>query len=318
LVGTSSSINNDITAGTTADFGLSNPGGQIVNVMHVAPLPTATSIQVPLIAAPGSSSDNSYTVIMDLYEPDTSFGTPSTLFQSISCCVSNLGSSGQDGVAMTLDAANNLHITGSGAGVPFDAASTAPLPVNAWIRVAVVVDPKYYGIDKPNEGTQSNVSLYQNGQPVASLTVATPCGLPINWSNSPPTLLSRQTNDVSLNGEFYVSSIQLHDIALTPAQLAGIGSPDTGPASANDTSVGPQPVLSATVSGGMVSLSWTGSPYVLHETADLTSGAWVDSALPFTEQAVGAGGSGNTQTTAIAAPATGGAPQKFYRLIFRP
>ena len=50
---------------------------------------------------------------MDLYEPDTSFGTPSTLFQSISCCVSNLGSGGQDGVALTLDAANNLHITGS-------------------------------------------------------------------------------------------------------------------------------------------------------------------------------------------------------------
>src|ERR1039458_7217196 len=103
--------------------------------MHVAPLPTGALIQVPLIAPAGSSSDNSYTVIMDLYEPDTSLGTPSTLFQSVSCCVSNLGSSGQDGVALTLDAANNLHLTGSAAGVPFDVASAAPLPVDAWSRV---------------------------------------------------------------------------------------------------------------------------------------------------------------------------------------
>ena len=177
---------------------------------------------------------------------------------------------------MTLDAANNLHLTGSAAGVPFDTGPAANLPVDTWNRVALVVDD-------PQDGVAVNLGLYLNGQPVASLAVPTPVGLPINWSNGPPTLLSRQTNDVTLNAEFYVSSIQFHAVALTPAQLAGIGSPDTGPAPANDTSVGPQPVLSATVSGGMVSLSWTGSPYVLQETTDLTSGVWVDSALPFTE-----------------------------------
>ena len=70
---------------------------------------------------------------MDLYEPDTSLGTPSTLFQSIACCVSNLGSGGQDGgVGLTLDSSNNLHITGSSTGGPFDYASNwhAPLPVD--------------------------------------------------------------------------------------------------------------------------------------------------------------------------------------------
>jgi hypothetical protein len=311
LVGSDYGTNFTITAGTTADFGLPNSGGQIVNVMDVAPLPAGTSIQVPLIAPSGGNSDHSYTVIMDIYEPDTSLGTPSTLFQSISCCVSNLTSGGQDGLAFTLDTSNNLHLTGSAVGVPFDVASAAPLPVDTWSRVALVVDD-------PQDGVAITLSIYLNGQPVAGLTVPTPVGLPINWSISPPTLLSRQTNDVSLNGEFYVSSIQFHAVALSPQQLAGIGSPGNGPTPANDTSVGPQPVLSATVSGGSVSISWTGSAFTLQEATDLTSGVWVDSALPFTEQAVAAGGSGDTQTTATAAPATGGAPQKFYRLIFRP
>ncbi len=306
LVGTNPGINYFITAGSSDDFGLPNPGGQIVNVMDVAPLTTDTSIQVPLIAPADSLSDNSYTVIMDLYEPDTSLGTPSTLFQSISCCVSNLSSGGQDGVALTLDAANNLHLTGSAAGVPFDVPSAAPLPVDTWSRVAFVVDD-------PQDGIAVTLSLYLNGQPVASLAVPTSVGLPINWSNSPPTLLSRQTNDLTLNAEFYVSSIQFHAIALNPAQLAGIGSPDNGPAPGNDTSVGPQPVLSTAVSDGVVSLSWTGSPYALQETTSLVSGDWTDSALPFAESQI----NGNVLTTAVANPTTEG-PSKFYRLIFRP
>jgi hypothetical protein len=310
LVGSSVATNFAITAGTTEDFGLPEEGGQVVNVMDINPN-AAASIQIPLLSASGSSTDPSYTVMMDLYEPDTSLGTPSTLCQSIPCCVSNLSSSGQDGVTLTLDAQNNLHVTGSAAGVPFDTGPTTNLAVDAWNRVALVVDD-------PQDGVAVNLGLYLNGQQVGSLTVPTPVGLPINWSNGPPTLLSRQTNDVSPNAEFYVSSIQFAAAALAPQQIAGMGSPDNGPAPANQTSVGTQPVLSATVSGGTISLSWTGSPYVLQETTDLSSGVWVDSTLPFTEEAVAAGGSGNTQTTAIAAPAAGGAPQKFYRLIFRP
>jgi hypothetical protein len=126
-----------------------------------------------------------------------------------------------------------------------------------------------------------------------------------------PTILSRHTNDVSLNGEFYVSSVQFHAVALTPDEIAGIGSPDTGPAPANDPSVGPQPVLSATKSNGSVSFIWAGSPYVLQETTDLTSGNWTDSALSFTERTDG------TLTTVLFNPATEG-PSKFYRLIYAP
>jgi hypothetical protein len=135
----------------------------------------------------------------------------------------------------------------------------------------------------------------------------------INWSTRSPTVRSVQTNAVSLNGEFYVSSIQFQAAALTPQMIAGIGSPDNGPAPANDTSVGPQPVLSATLSNGIVNLAWPSSPYVLQEATDLVGGAWVDSALAFTESQV----NGGVAINAVANPATEGS-RKFYRLIFRP
>ena len=58
----------------------------------------------------------------------------------------------------------------------------------------------------------------------------------MNWSTRSPTVLSVQTNAVSLSGEFYVSSIQFHAVVLTAQMIAGIGSPENGPALANDTS----------------------------------------------------------------------------------
>ena len=130
LAGTGMTTNYALSVGTSEDFGLPDPGGQIVNVMDINPQDGAT-IQLPVIAATGGASDNSYSLIMDIYEPDTSLGTPSTLFQSIACCVTNLASGGQDGVELTLDASNYLHITGSSAGVPFDAPSAVPMAVDA-------------------------------------------------------------------------------------------------------------------------------------------------------------------------------------------
>jgi hypothetical protein len=302
LVGSSFAAKYAITAGTTTDFGLPEEAGQIVNVMDINPLAGA-SIQMPLIAGPGSNSVNSYTVLMDIYEPDTSLGTPSTLFQSLACC---LGTGGQDGVALTVDSTNNLHLTGSAAGVSFDTGPAALLPVDAWERVGLVVDD-------PQNGVAVNLALYLNGQQVASLNVPTPVGLPINWSNSPPTLLSAPTNATSPNGEFCVSSIQFNTIALTPALIAGVGSPDDGLASVNQTSAGAAPTLSVTVSSGVVNITWSATPYALQEATDLSSGVWVTSALPFTETEV----NGNIVTTAVATPAPG-ASAKFYRLVFRP
>jgi hypothetical protein len=302
LMGSGVATNYALSVGTTADFGLPEEGGRIVNVMEINPQAGA-ALQVPLITPAGSNSVNSYTLIMDLYEPDTSLGTSSTIFQSLTCCIG----SGQDGVALTLDAQNYLHLTGSAAGVPFYAASTVSLPVDAWSRVALVVND-------PQDGVGVNLFGYLNGQPVASLFVPTPVGLPTNWNNSPPTLLSAQTNAAAPNAEFYVSSIQFHAVALISQAIASIGSPDNGPIPENQTSIGPSPVLSATVSDGVVGLSWTtGGPYRLQETTELSSGVWRYSSLPFTESLVG----DQIVTTATANPAIEG-PAKFYRLIFRP
>jgi hypothetical protein len=308
LVGTSYTSNYSITAGTTEDFGLPELGGQIVNVMDINPN-AAPSIQIPLIAAPGSNTDNSYTVIMDIYEPDTSLGTPSTLFQSIACCISNLGSSGQDGVAMTLDASNNLHLTGSATGVPFDTGPATNLSVDCWNRVAMVVDD-------PQDGVAINLGLYLNGQQVASLNVPTPVGLPINWSNGPPTLFSVQTNSGSTNGEFDVASIQFYAAGLSPQGIASMGSPANGPAPTLETPTGgtENPVLTATITNGLGYLSWCGSPYVLQESTDLSTGVWTTSVLPFTETG---GTNGDVTTGAILHPYVWG-PSKFYRLVINP
>ncbi|MGP8198646.1 MAG: choice-of-anchor tandem repeat GloVer-containing protein [Limisphaerales bacterium] len=311
LVGSDFATNYGIAAGTTEDFGLPGQGGQIVNVMDINPQ-AAASIEVPLIASTDSSSDTNYTLIMDIYEPDTSLGTPSTLYQSIACCVSNLGSSGQDGVALTLDETNKLHITGSAGGVPFDVASAEPLPVDAWNRVALVVD-------NPQDGSAVTLGGYINGQNVIHINPCICCIIhftasTINWGVSPPIVLSTPANAVAPNGEFYVSSIQFHDIALSPEAIAGIGSPDIGPAPANKIWAGPSPVLSATTFNGAVNITWSGSPYELQETTDLSSGVWVNSALPFTE---GTDTTGSIVTTAVVTPAPN-PPAKFYRLVFSP
>jgi hypothetical protein len=311
MVGSSFATNYGINTGSTEDFGLPAPGGQIVNVMAINPN-SGGSIEIPPITAPGTNCDASYTVIMDIYEPDTSLGTPSTLFQSIACCVSNLSSGGQDGVGLTLDASNYLHIAGSASGVPFDAASAAPMAVDTWNRVALVVD-------NPPDGGTATLLAVVNGGTVIVIHPCVCCVVPyaaptLNWAVSPPTVLSAPTNGAGPNGQFYVSSIQFHDIALTSDMLAGIGSPDNGPAPGNQTSVGPPPALTATMVNGAVNICWSGAPYVLQETTDLSSGAWENSELPFTESS---GSTGGILSTAVVTPSTS-APSKFYRLVFRP
>jgi hypothetical protein len=136
-----------------------------------------------------------------------------------------------------------------------------------------------------------------------------------DWSVSSPTVLSPSAGTGALNGEFYVSSIQFHAVAMTPQMIAGIGSPDTGPAPVGETvTPTPAPSISPVLTGGTLNLTWQGGgSYVLQETTDLGSGVWVDSSEPFIETNV----NGNIQTTATIVPATGG-PAKFYRITWRP
>jgi hypothetical protein len=112
----------------------------------------------------------------------------------------------------------------------------------------------------------------------------------------------------------FVSSIQLHDMALDSDTMASIGSPGNGPIPASSPVVGKPPVLSGSVLNGILNISWSGSAYRLQETSNLTSGVWVDSALPFDETM---DASGMMTTTAHANPTTEG-KAKFYRLLNTP
>jgi hypothetical protein len=324
LVGSGETTNYTLTTGTTEDFGLPEEGGQIVNVMHFNPAAPA-SLQIPLLAPSGSLEVTNYTVIMDIYEPDTSLGVPGTLFATIPCCISNLSSGGQDGLTLTLDATNDLHVIGSIGGMPFEAASSVPLPVDTWNRVALVVNTAQYG-------GNPIITVSLNGLGVIHTWPCPPCcktpcciqpitggttnsGTAVNWANASPTVLSAMADAASPNAEFYLSSLQFQAAALTPEAIAGLGSPDNGPAPVNPTSAGSPPVLSATLSNGAVNITWTGSSYVLQETTDLSRGQWTDSSLPFTETESTGGGS--ITTTAVVTPTSSG-PIKFYRLVFRP
>lgn len=299
--------NYTITTGTTLDFGLPTLGGQVVNVMDIAPLPADTSIQVPLIAPSGSNDVPACTVLMDIYQQDTSFGTPATLFESI--YVTNSDGSTPDGVSVMTDTQNLLHISGSLCGMPFDAATSSPLMPDVWNRLAFVINPL--------DTMDLALSLYVNGFPGIATTIATTNnsatnGISPNWRIGPPAFFSSTSG---VTGEFYVAGLQFVAAAFQSSQISGIGTPDSGPLVINDTSLpGPSPVLSADMAGdGSVSLNWTGAPYVLQETTDLSTGQWTDSDLPVSESAVG----NEIVTTAIAVPSVE-PPCKFYRLIFRP
>ncbi|HWX18987.1 MAG TPA: immunoglobulin domain-containing protein [Candidatus Binatia bacterium] len=311
LVGSDFASTYGVNVGSTEDFGLPAPGGQVVNVLDINPHAGA-SIQVPPITASGTTSDDSYTLFFDGYEKGDSVRTERTLFQTIACCVSNLTSGGQDGLALTLDASNYLHIAGSSGGLPFDAATPAPMALDTWNRIALVVD-------NPQDGGTVTLRAIINVTNVIIIHPCICCIIPftastINWAVSPPTLFTVQTNAAAPNGEFYVSSIQFHATALPDDMIAGIGSPDDGPAPGNLTSAGASPVLSVAMVGGVVNLTWAGAPYALQETTDLATGVWANAAAPFTETA---DATGNIVTTAAITPSPS-ARSKFYRLIFSP
>jgi hypothetical protein len=305
--GVGTGTNLSLAMGTTEDFGLPNPGGQIVNVLGISPLWPAT-ITLPPILPAGSASDANYTVIMDIYQPDTSQGTPSTLFES---------AGDGSGIGLTLDASNYLDITGTSGGTPFDVPSTTPMTADTWHRIALVVTG-------PVAGIGGSINGYLDGEPFNTEPVypfnCPCCNLNINsgiyYTNS-PVILSGTNGATTGNGEIYVSSLQFHATALPSQIIAALGAPDSGPVAdvSNVTPPPSAPALSATTANGSVNFTWSSGGYVLQETADLTSDEWTDSELPFTETEITGGAS--VMTTAVATP-TPGAPAMFYRLVFRP
>ncbi len=296
-----------ISSGSTADFGLPNIGGQVANVINVQPLPGDTFIQLPFIGPPTNTSVSSYTVLMDVLMPTNGIGT-NTIFE--------IGSSGQDSLALrAIEGVSTTQFTESGTvgGVPVNAFTYTVSANPSFTRVALVMDQP-----DDNAAGDATMTLYVNGTYASSYTFyGTPHVpvLPMSYlADVPATLLS---SPEGTSGETYAASIQFHAVAMTAEMIAGLGGPDTTPMPANDTSVGVQPVLSATTSNGVVSLSWTGSGYVLQEATDLSRSSsffdvWLDCMLPFTESQVG------SDILTVAHPYPQDGPAKFYRLIFAP
>jgi hypothetical protein len=307
LTGSNAPPNYSITVGTADDFGIDNPNGGSPNVIEINPR-SGVGLELPMITPSGATADASYTLVLDLYEPDTSWGTPSTIF--ISSSNVNLTSGGQDGLSVSLDISNYVHVTTIFDGNLYDLVSTTPFPVDTWNRLGIVVQ------GAQPDGTGASINAYLNGV-ITTTVVICPCCVihitPIDWSASPPVLFPGQFG-ADQNAEFFVSDIQFHSIAMTAEMIAGLGSPDAGPAPVNQTTVSQQPPpLTATMSDGMLNITWPGSPYELQETTDLSSGIWTTSTLPFTETQAG----GNVTTTAGGTSPLQG-PAKFYRLVFRP
>jgi hypothetical protein len=308
LGGSNAPPNYSINAGTADDFGIVAPDGENPNVMDINPNAGAT-IQLPMITPAGSTADDSYTLIMDLYEPDTSFGIPSTLFTSD--YDTNPATAGQSGTQVTLDESNYVHLTQFSDGIVFDAVSAEPFAVDTWNRLVIVVQ------GAQADGTGASVNAYLNGITiVTNVTGICPCCvlhiLPIDWSVAPPVILTAAPG-ADPNGEFFVAGIQFHNIAMTSEMIAGIGSPDVGPAPVNPTTTSGPPPLTASFNAGGIIVVWPGSSYVLQETTDLGGGDWTDSTVTFTESE----SNGNVMTSATTSPSTSG-PSKFYRLVFRP
>jgi hypothetical protein len=320
LVGTSDlGTNYSVTAGTTDDFGLPGIGGQIVDVMHVAPLPPDTTMQIPPLTPGVSNAVGSYTVVMDLYQPSSSVGAYVTLFENANCCAGGKGG-GENLMAVDLDGDDYLHLTGSADGAAFDAQSPMPFAADQWNRLALVVDNPLYDGDG-DETSAVTATLYLNGQPVANTTASAATGFPVDWSVAAPSLLSRQTNDCGSSfcspGDFYVAALQFHSAALGPEAIAGLGGPDTGPLPLGGTTLDAQPELSATLQDdGTVAITWIGQSFKLQETDGLQGQgtAWSDSTLDYTESQTS---TGQVMTTAKTKPPPD-KPAKFYRLVFAP
>jgi hypothetical protein len=268
-------------------------------VLDVPPLPGDTYIQLPFMAPTNTDSVSNYTLMMDVYAPNDSTN-PVTLFN-----LSNSDAGGQHNLSLLLTPGalgGVLSLDTTIGGLPVNLVSPMPVTPGAWNRVALVVFEVLPG--------QEEMSLYVNGKDAGSTTFdATPGALAFN----PDSLATVLSSPQGTAGESYVSSIQWHGVAMAPEMMASIG--DTGvPMSANDPSAaGAPPVMSATVSGGVVNFSWSGSAFQLQEASDLTSGVWMDSVLPFDQVEV----NGDILTTSHATPPLQG-PTRFYRLIFKP
>lgn len=198
--------------GTTTSFGIPAINGLPARVVRI---PAATSTQGLIVshgAQPNSGGEfvNRYTVVMDLFYPVASTG-----FRSLLQTETNSPGT-TDGELFV----NDAH--GIGIGGQYQGRVTP----GQWHRVVFTVDLSKRELGKYIDGTNvlagpvGAAPLGTNAVQYLDATLGVTDG---RWSLLPQALLFADNDGET--GEVYVNSIQFHNSALTPGQVAALGRP---------------------------------------------------------------------------------------------
>jgi hypothetical protein len=269
---------------TATSFPVTNIYGQQTQVLQVGAYSPLEGIYMRHGAQPngGGQFVNQYTLVMDVMYPSSSYGHWRALFQT-----DPFNQAGNDaefyvGDSTTLPAPDGLGATGR-----YD----ATLAPNQWYRIAFAVDLTL------TNGQQ--LTKYVNGVKVATQTLAG--GVDGLYALGPTVQLFTTGIGTGFTEPGYIRGIQFVNGCMTPSMVAALG----GYTPVVIQSAPNFQILSLTLSGSSVTLTWTGgtAPFQVQAATNPSNGSW---------QNVG----GSTTNHSITVPQQGAAC--FYRVAASP
>jgi len=238
----------DTSFGTTTSLGIPDINGVATPVMHFTP---STPVGDPWGgykmyhgAAPngGGSFVNQYTLIYDIYYPAGSDLTWRCLLQTDT-------SNGTDGDLFVDNAVNGIGIS---------SIYNGNVTAGAWHRLAFAID--LTGTET-GTATMPFIAKFVDGVKVGNQTAGLDGGMDGRWSlDSYALLFADNDGDVA---EAYVSSVQFSNGRRPDAFVEALGGP---------SALKIPGVIKASVTGGVVTITWTGG--VALESADRATGPW--------------------------------------------
>lgn len=246
-------VQTDTQFGTTANLGISDLGGQQVNVMMCYPSTTGVSgwggYVVPHGISPngGGAYVNQYTVILDLLYPNWTSGFYRGMWQT--------------DITNTNDA--DLFINGNN-GLGISSTYQGNLTLDEWHRVVFAFDLTKRELGKYIDGTNVMTQALGTsplGPNDAQYLSATDGIVDMRWSLGSTVLLLADGDDGEVQ-PVYVSSVQMRSGRMTDAEVAALGGPSAGKIPG---------ALKATRSGSNIIIEWTGT---VLESATSLAGPW--------------------------------------------
>lgn len=274
----------------TDAFGIPTVNGHGKRVMQ---FPAANRDMGYIVRAPlGSGQSRSapaptqFTLIFDLYLPESLRGEARVLLRS----------------PANIDLAPEWDLDSDGT-LRVDGVAHGKVAANAWSRLALAVDLA---------GEHALVTSYIDGA-VAGRQVLTDSAKR-RWAQfttpEPSLRLLILTGGSEPAAPGYVSAIQLHNMALPEMELASLGVPDNGPLAAVNSVEADWPLLSHTVRGDQLVLTWEVENALLEETAEINSSiGWTPS-----QRTVATEVSDGTRRYAVRIPLSNLTEPRFYRL----